>query len=542
MVTSLSRPAFHQRRSRQSGVATLVVVLVVLVILTIIVLTSSSVAMFEQKTATNENRSRLAEQAAEYALAMGGEYFKANVTKISTTNPGGWLDTATASNKRWRPCAAVTDTTHPCFAEPNAQTRAQMYYFTSDGTVATSGASPKLDVPYNNLVPDTIKMETANVGVGGASHFPASAKVKALLCRVDTSLTPARCQLSPLGGRQIAVTLIAESSLSGERAKAVVKETWASLPKTSYSSSAPLVASGFIDFVGTYTVVAAPDAGGPGVNTSAWSPKDIGGMGSWQTCDRDDYLGGLNKRYLSTNPGCAEGKTCACDTDINSTKGKEGEDIVDAGDGNKPLPDITFFPGSNSAGVRLDDPADFTDDNLFEWIFGVDVTDGNGNVVQMNCPNTLGGANDDCERKAMQDLGFEVTTNCSELGETASGLYYFVGAPTACDPPKNASNDVVVGGPNSQVILVVDEEYTAGHTDLFYGMVFVRSPTNSAAIKGNAKGMHFGSIVVEGDGKLNGNMDLIYMDTSAGSPNDPLPESTRFARLPGSWLDNKTGF
>jgi hypothetical protein len=37
-------------------------------------------------------------------------------------------------------------------------------------------------------------------------------------------------------------------------------------------------------------------------------------------------------------------------------------------------------------------------------------------------------------------------------------------------------------------------------------------------------------------------MDLVYMDVSAGGPDDPLAENTRFARLPGSWLDNARGF
>ena len=244
---------------------------------------------------------------------------------------------------------------------------------------------------------------------------------------------------------------------------------------------------------------------------------------------------------MTTNPGCASNSTCACDTEILSSKSAgEGIDTLDRGE-NVPLPQIEFFPGTSeipSANTRLDNPNDFTDDNLFEWVFGVDVTNGNGATVQMNCANTFGGANNDCERAALEDLGFEELPDCATLNASSSGLYYYTGPTTGggCSPGN------FVGDDTHSVVLVVDNEYTFGHTDLFYGMVFVRSPTNTAEVKGNAKGMHFGSIVVEGEGRFNGNMDLIYRDTSAGTPNDPLPESTRFARLPGSWLDNRTGF
>ena len=552
MVASSFRYPAKPGYRAQRGIATLLVVLSVLVILTIIILSSSSVALFEQKTATNENRARLAEQTAEYALNLGGEYLKANVSKISTNAAGGWLDAVTAANVRWKSCAAFTDAafaaastvdrTHPCYAERNQATRLQLYYFTANGSTVTAGDSTTLNVPYESLMPTGIKLATT--GVGGAVAFPATASVRALLCRLDTSLTPPKCQTNPAGGRRIAVTMIAQGDLTNENSSATVKETWGTLPKTAFSASVPLVASGFINFVGTFTVVAAPNAGGYGVPASVWSPKDVTGNGSYQSCHLDDYLGGLPVAKLTTNPGCADNSSCACDTDILSSKTAEGIDTLDKGDSNAPLPDITFFPGKDAAGVRMDNPADFTDDNLFEWIFGVDVTNGNGDVVQTNCPNNLGGANTDCERKAMDDIGFEAIASCAGLNQNSSGLYYYYGPSSGqgCSPGNQ------VGDSTHSVVIVADDSFTFGHTDLFYGMIFVRSPKtallpgNTASVKGNAKGMHFGSIVVEGDGRFNGNMDLIYRDTSAGSSNDPLPESTRFARLPGSWLDNRSGF
>jgi hypothetical protein len=182
-----------------------------------------------------------------------------------------------------------------------------------------------------------------------------------------------------------------------------------------------------------------------------------------------------------------------------------------------------------------------TDDNLFEWIFGVDVTGGDNTVVATTCtvPATFDPGNahpGDCELQALSDLNFQPIADCSGLNASSSGLYYVTGS---CSFP----NVNQIGDPSHPVIVVVDNDITFGHTDDFFGMVFVRSETNAATISGNASGKFFGSIVVEGGAAhLNGTMDLIYMDTSAGNPDDPLPDTTRFARLPNSWLDNTNGF
>ncbi|MEO7359595.1 MAG: PilX N-terminal domain-containing pilus assembly protein, partial [Gemmatimonadaceae bacterium] len=77
----------------QKGVTTLVVTLILLGIVTIMALFATSVGFFEQKTATNENRSRLSQHAAEYALNLAGEYLKANRDKLisNVTSENGWL-------------------------------------------------------------------------------------------------------------------------------------------------------------------------------------------------------------------------------------------------------------------------------------------------------------------------------------------------------------------------------------------------------------------------------------------------------------------
>ena len=112
--------------NQQRGVATLFVAIIILVILTVVVLLSANVGLFEQKTATNENRGRVVEQAAELAVNMSGEYFKANRGKMIRKTTGGWLAADVASGRRWRRCSQVAGfpnianladgSIHPCMA------------------------------------------------------------------------------------------------------------------------------------------------------------------------------------------------------------------------------------------------------------------------------------------------------------------------------------------------------------------------------------------------------------------------------------------
>ena len=90
----------------QRGVSTLAVTLILLVIITAMVLFSTSVGYFEQRTTTNQNRARIAEQSAEYALGLAGEYLKANRDLLISDDAteGGWLAAGTA---RWARCVDV---------------------------------------------------------------------------------------------------------------------------------------------------------------------------------------------------------------------------------------------------------------------------------------------------------------------------------------------------------------------------------------------------------------------------------------------------
>src|SRR3546814_11968769 len=80
--------------------------MIMLVIITAMVLFSTSVGYFEQRTTTNQNRARIAQRSAEYALSLAGEYVKANHGKLISNDAekGGRLS---ANTRRWATCADV---------------------------------------------------------------------------------------------------------------------------------------------------------------------------------------------------------------------------------------------------------------------------------------------------------------------------------------------------------------------------------------------------------------------------------------------------
>src|SRR5690606_16742998 len=169
------------------------------------------------------------------------------------------------------------------------------------------------------------------------------------------------------------------------------------------------------------------------------------------------------------------------------------------------LPDITYFPKE-----PLDDPADPFDDSLFEWIFAQDVVaEGDVNGSQ-TCSDSDGGS--DCAKAALDSLNPTILGSCAELNATSSGLYW---SKAACDFPGEA-----IGSPNRPVIVVVEGNLRVNGNTQIYGMIFVRSSTNSAVFNGNGNIDIFGSAIVEGSvEKTNGSIRYIYSEQVAQSIN-----------------------
>ena len=583
--TLISRHIASSRQQR--GVATLMVALVILVILTVIVLASTNVALFEQRTATNENRQRLADQVAKYSMDLGGEFIKANIVDVGSTELGGWM---AASSLRWLPCSGVagfnnntmaelsTGVPHPCMAEPDPPRRAHLYFYSFNDTLTTDDTL----IPYTSLVPPGGQINS----VGGSAAFASTATVRALLCRIDTTLVNGAgglepgCRATPSSASQnrIAVTIVASARLAGENAAGQAKETWASFNSVASSSTVPLVASGAVDGTGNVTIVTDPDGAGFGLPVSIWSASDAdvdktggGSAASVSSCQLGEYL---NKPYRDhgNNPTpeaelkttCTSSNTaCGCPaaqlggSDFLSGKVPgggaanaccENVDIldVDGGKGSPNLiPDIQFFPGAGMDHIVGDSPntavsnaSALSDDSLFEWVFGVpneSVSTRAGGTGQ-----TLSNCGAGTENCAIWYLTSPAQINaqsvsCAELGAIgaeASGIYYVTNSP--CTMPDQ------IGSPASQAIVVVTGDARLNNT-LFYGMIFVRSDAKNAFFRANGNAMVIGSVVVEGTTDITGGLQIVYDPTRTDGPGKKLPRGTRLGRVSGSWLDNNQG-
>lgn len=549
-------PAFSRRLRpaaprRAAGVTTLAITLILLAIITLMVILSANVGFFEQRTTTNENRARIAQQAAEYALNLAGEYLKANRDNlISDDSATGWLGSGAA--KHWAKCkdVGINDsdfpTGHPCLSERDITRRQELYFWTQDGTKDTSQL-----MPYTSVIPAAAKLDDTTVGTGGSAHFATQTNVRALLCRLDTS-NPANvaCKLEPVAGNRVALYLIADATLTSESGQAEAKEAWATYSAFTPGAAVPLIASGTVQGLGNGQIVAAPNAGGYGLPASIWSPNDVdieassgGGVGSVATCHVGDFLQDTPESELKTT--CATvNNACKCDassdTATNYLSGhagsikREREDILDVDGGKGSLPDIQFFPGHG-----MDKVGDDTDDSLFEYTFNPQTNvvadhDSSG-ITLTNCGDS--GTQNCFDYVMREEFDPTIVTDCSGLSSSSSGIIYVTGPCT--DLPGQ------VGSPDSPVILVVNQGSTTmqlnAHT-LVYGMLFLHSDDQSARLRGNGTAQVFGSAVVEGDVDFQGSLTIVYDDTSTSSNTHKIPTSAKFGRVPGSWLDAKTAF
>jgi hypothetical protein len=524
----------------QRGITTLAITLILLGIVTVIVLFATNVAFFEQRTTTNQNRAVSTEQMAEYAVSLGGQFLNANRAVVVKTAIGGWL---TGGTRRWVACpSGALAAGHPCSAERDPVRRAGLYYYDNDvSTPAVEG------IPYDTL---TASVGGILTGADTSSRFNGTTTLNALLCRVGystTNPTVPECQLNPTAAGNVAVTLIANAQVAGESAAATVKETWATAMTMNPSAPVPLIASGVAEGLGNAQIVAAPNAGGYGVAASIWSPNDIdigssgpsacgaGGLGSVTTCHLGEYLQSTPRTDLKTtcatsNNACGCPAVSASGVDFLSGHSqsvrKESLDILDRDGGCGALPDITFFPRD-----PYDDPNDPSDDSLFEYIFDVDyVMAEGGSTVLNNCGPS---GTDNCAAFALiNDYNATVLPNCSSLGTSSSGIFYVTGD---CD--LNST-----GSATASVILVVDGEVRINGNVDFFGMLFARSNDNTAEVRGNGNVKIFGSLAVEGDVNITGSIDLVYDNTSAsGNAGGAIPDSVKFGRVTGSWLDSQSG-
>lgn len=548
MIASRNRIApMVASRQRQTGVTTLAISLILLVIITLMVVFSSNVGFFEQRTTTNENRARIAQSAAEYALNLAGEYLKANRDSLISNTGTGWL--TSGASRRWAKCVdegyadADFPPGHPCLSERYPDRRDKLYFWTADGAVDGSQS-----MPYRDIIPDIAE---ADNGMGGTAAFATTTNVRALLCRLDTSdPTNVHCALEPTAGNRVALYLVADAELTSESGEAEAKEAWATYSAFTPGAAVPLIASGFVQGLGNGQIVTAPNAGGYGLPASIWSPHDVdieassgGGVGSVATCYVGDFLKSTPESELKTT--CAtSNNACGCDASSQTATSylsghagaikREREDILDVdGSGPGQLPDIQFFPGAG-----LDRVGDDTDDSLFEYTFNpltnvVADHDASGTTLV-----TCGDGSQNCFDYVMrEEFDPEIVSDCSGLSASSSGIIYVTG------PCTNLPTQI--GTVENPVILVVNQgstELQISAQTLFYGMLFLHSDDQSARLRGNGNAKVFGAVVVEGNVDFQGSLTIVYDDSSVSSDTHKLPKSAKFGRVPGSWLDAKTAF
>ena len=543
--------------ARQGGITTIAITLLLLGIVTIFLLFSANVTFFDQKTATAENRSVAAEQMAEYAANLGGQFLNAHrsvVANISATD-GGWL-ASTGTSRRWVRCPAgalaseggTVAMTHPCAAERIQARREQMFYYDNDP--ATTAIDPIPNASLAGL------QQGALTGADSSTRFTGTTTVNALLCRIGfTTATPPvpECQASPINGANVAVTIIATNVQAGESSSATIKETWATAITRTPTAVVPLIASGLVQGLGNAQIVAAPNAGGYGIPGSIWSPNNVdigntstgcggGGIGSVSTCHIGEYLQSTPRDQLKTT--CITSNTaCGCPaitaSGVDFLSGHSGSlkveraDVLDA-DSDCGGADIQFFPAQHGGIQPKDDDSDPSDDSLFEYIFDVsNVVNENATTVNTNCGAS--GTQNCAAAVLIDDFNATVLANCSSLNTASAGIFYVTGD---CDLGN-------IGSPNNSVVLVVDGEVKVNGNVAFYGMLFARSNTPEASserVKGSGNVKIVGSLVVEGSVNVTGSLDLIYDNSNvSGNPGGPIPPGVRFGKVSGSWLDSQIG-
>ncbi len=526
-----ARPAAFPQR----GITTLVIAVLLLVILSLVVLFATSVGVFEQRTATNENRAKLVQSLAESSVNLAAEFMKANTRWIVSERTNGWLN---AGSLRWQPCTQAASGTgfDPCLAEPDSARRALMYRYVAGGS---------MDLPLAATVPAAADLSTVSLGDADTN---ATVTVRAALCRID-DIDPDNpvCSLNPEEPGTMAITLVANAEIPGEGAVAQAKETIATFRLIGGAANVPLVASGTVSGLGNAQLVANPNAGGFGVPASIWSPCPIdieagstgssdplcpaagGGIGSVITCHRGEFLRGLPTEDLLT--ACPGTNACGCPSlNAGALSGhsggstRESIDILDIDGGEGALPDIQYFPRE-----PWDDPNDPFDDSIFEVVFAQDVVPEGQTSVAQNCGDS---GNQDCAVVALRNLGAR-EINCAQLGPSSSGLLW--------DRSGVCSLPAVVGSPDFPVVLVVDSNMRLNGNTVFYGMLYVRSSTNSAVLDGAGGVEIYGMAIVDGEVDLQGGFTVVYSEEIARAIIES-PAFTSFGKVPGSWLDARNAF
>ncbi len=148
-------------------------------------------------------------------------------------------------------------------------------------------------------IADGLSRYGAGIAIPSEGLTVSSAQGTYVLTAKDDVVPPILVGTAP---NQLSVTpveLMSIATLPSNLGTATVRVQVAGYHLLSAAKAVPLMVAGGTSIGGTFTVVANPNGGGPGVPLSVWSDQAVGGSGSWQTCHQGDFSGGSCSTNLS---------------------------------------------------------------------------------------------------------------------------------------------------------------------------------------------------------------------------------------------------
>ena len=502
------------RSIRQQGSA-LTVAIILLLLLTLSVFVAMPSMLGEQRVSGNDVRAKIAHHVAEAGLSHGREFLRLNqvdmiVQALQPVDFAKWA--ACAANDRTFPCGAIESDT----ATSALRSRYYRYIGGADGRTVSFTPARMFD------------------GSGGdAGNFDASYDVGILLCRLQAT-SDCTTTASQTTGTSI-FSIVSRGQVTGEGTTSTVSETIGTYRIVDLSQNIPpVMAAGTITGLGNSTIVGNPNAGGEGVGLSVWARNNFDGSGgSWQTCKLDEYLrsdlgGVIMEGKRKDVPTCADCDCVVGKRTSDSSMAVEGKDILDSTDADGGLAKATstyYYPC-----------------DMFQYVLGVQAREDTNSDGVCESIKTSGGV------AGVADVEEWLTANadiqqCDELNADSAGVIWIQGPCTGGDALNGQ-----IGTPDNPVVLVVDGDVKMNTNVKFFGVVFLRyTGTNFTSCistgtgcpelqPGGGGAQIYGSLVMEGGGKINGTVDIVYLPTLVQSFNES-PANNRFAGLPGSWSD-----
>jgi Tfp pilus assembly protein PilX len=480
-------------RSAQAGLTTLFVALALLAILTVVTVFAANYGLYEQQTAANEYRYKLAFQAAEAGLNQGAEFVKINRSRLNAEDSSGWFDPAAV---RWQPCTDPKPGTmaiDPCLSEPDAARRATLYrYVGTDNTGI---------LPLTSVLPSSAQTFTT---VGGSAAFSATYQVYATLCRLDDKLTPPMCSTGTVESNRYYITVASRGQLTDESSDAMVKATFGNYSSFPGAPAAPLVAASAVG-LGNAQIVPNPNGGGSGVPLSIWSAGNstISSGGSFSSCHLGEWLANYgNPAPSATNVADGVCESCSCNgmcpgfglisgaaTGCSGTTRTEGEDVLDVDGHAGTNRDSKWFPP-----------------DLFEYTFGIP----SASAVSYLTTNA------------------RQITDCSTLDTASSGMYWFT--------PTTTCTMGSVGTLAEPVIVVSNGKIVVNANSQIFGMLYVRSTAGTGDVfKVSGNPQIYGAVLLEGNASISGAPQIIFNSKVFSNLEDP---TSVLAPVAGSWSDD----